>query len=73
MVNNESLSNSGQVNIDMDSAATNYAGYQAQTFMKANEEREDDMVKVEQAIVDIGGIYERLALMIHEQEEMVQR
>lgn len=57
----------------MDSAATNYAGYQAQTFMKANEEREDDMVKVEQAIVDIGGIYERLALMIHEQEEMVQR
>ncbi|CAD5115757.1 DgyrCDS4703 [Dimorphilus gyrociliatus] len=78
VMRDEAVSDNGQVNIDMGNSPSlspynNTMEQQAQAYMRANQERSDDMVKVEQAIVDIGGIYERLALMIHEQEEMVQR
>ena len=33
----------------------------------------DEMVEIEQTIVELGGIFQQLTTMVHEQGEMVQR
>lgn len=74
-----SNSSNGHVSINMDSASTHGSPqYQQQLQLIEQQDayiqdRADDMKKVEDTIVELGSIFEKLAVMIHEQEEMVHR
>lgn len=70
------------VAIDMGAAEqqlTHRGGHQMQQLMFADEtesylqSRTDAVQSIESTIVELGGIFQQLALMVREQEEMVQR
>ncbi|CAD5120342.1 DgyrCDS8917 [Dimorphilus gyrociliatus] len=72
-------SQNGLVSINMDTSSSHGSPqYQQQLQLIEQQDayiqdRADDMKKVEETIVELGSIFEKLAVMIHEQEEMVQR
>lgn len=74
-----SNSPNGHVSINMDTIPTHGSPeYQQQLQLIEQQDayiqdRADDMRKVEETIVELGSIFEKLAVMIHEQEEMVER
>lgn len=75
---NSFLQNSDQVNIDLETSAL-IPQQQSQTLLLYDatdnylKERADTMQNIESTIVELGGIFQQLAHMVKEQEEVVER
>ncbi|XP_074642076.1 syntaxin-5-like isoform X2 [Tubulanus polymorphus] len=72
----DEATNSGQVSIDMDHVDRDRYQQQLQLIDEQDsyiQSRADTMQNIEQTIVELGGIFQQLAHMVKEQEEMVQR
>ena len=73
------LSEQDQVSIDMNSPNTPLMAGQSQQMVLYDEsdnyvqQRAETMQSIESTIVELGGIFQQLAHMVKEQEEMVER
>lgn len=76
LLQDEAQSNTGEIAINMDSVDQDRYQQQLQLIEENDsyiQSRADTMQNIETTIVELGGIFQQLATMVKEQEEMVQR